>query len=109
MANGVALLERFHVGRLVWLRGMKNGASIFIKGLALWLVATTAAITVVSWRNHRLRAVLGMGWGLIELWIFVGGALMCRFRGADPVGAVRDTTGLENQIHPLCDRVGFDR
>jgi hypothetical protein len=48
--------------------------------LACWLVATTTAVTVVNWQNHRLRAVLGMGWGLILLWIFLAGALMHRFR-----------------------------
>ena len=52
--------------------------------------------------------MLGMGWGLIVLWIFVGGAHVS-VPGADPVGGVRDSTGLENQIHPFCDRVGFDR
>ena len=32
--------------------------------LALWLVATTTAVTAINWQNPRLRAVLGMGWGL---------------------------------------------
>ena len=48
--------------------------------LAFWLVATTTAVTVINWQNPRLRAVLGMGWGLILLWIFVAGTLMHRFR-----------------------------
>ena len=30
--------------------------------------------------NPKMRAVLGMGWGLILLWIGVGGTLMYRFR-----------------------------
>jgi hypothetical protein len=48
--------------------------------LAFWLVATTTAVTAINWQNHRLRAVLGMGWGLILLWIFVAGTLMHCFR-----------------------------
>ena len=48
--------------------------------LAFWLVATTTAVTAINWQNPRLRAVLGMGWGLILLWIFVAGTLMHRFR-----------------------------
>ena len=53
---------------------------MFIKALAIWLVLTTSAVTVVTWGNPKLRAVLGMGWGLILLWIGAGGALMYRFR-----------------------------
>ena len=48
--------------------------------LAIWLVATTTAVTALNWQNPRLRAVLGMGWGLILLWIFVAGTLMHCFR-----------------------------
>jgi hypothetical protein len=48
--------------------------------LGFWLVATTTAVTALNWQNPRLRAVLGMGWGLILLWIFVAGTLMHCFR-----------------------------
>ena len=48
--------------------------------LAFWLVATTTAVTAINWQNPRLRAVLGMGWGLILLWIFLAGTLMHCFR-----------------------------
>ena len=53
---------------------------VFVLCLALWLVALTGAVTLVTWGNHRLRAVIEMGWGLILFWIFVGGLLMYRFR-----------------------------
>ena len=48
---------------------MKNGQAIFVKAIAVWLVLTTLAVTVVTWKNPKMRAVLGMGWGLILLWI----------------------------------------
>ena len=59
---------------------MKKGQSIFVKALAIWLVVTTTVITLLNWKNPHTRAVLGMGWGLISLWIFLGGTLMYRFR-----------------------------
>jgi hypothetical protein len=59
---------------------VKNGRTIFVKAIAVWLVLTTSAVTAVTWRNPKMRAVLGMGWGLILLWIGVGGTLMYRFR-----------------------------
>jgi hypothetical protein len=65
---------------------MKNGASIFVKALALWLLATTSFVTFATWPNRRVRAVVGMGWGLILLWIFLGGTLMHRFR--EPIRGV---------------------
>jgi hypothetical protein len=60
---------------------VKNGRAIFVIAIAVWLVLTTSAVTVVTWGHPKMRAVLGMGWGLILLWIGVGGALMYRFRG----------------------------
>jgi hypothetical protein len=55
---------------------VKSGRVIFVMTIAVWLVLTTSAVTVVTWRNPFMRAVLGMGWGLILLWIGVGGTLM---------------------------------
>jgi hypothetical protein len=55
----------------------------FVKGLAAWLVLSTGAVTLGTWSNPRARAVIGMGWGLIVLWIGVCGAIMCRWR--DPI------------------------
>ncbi len=65
---------------------MKHGRVTFVTALAAWLVLTTSAVTVVTWGNPKMRAVLGMAWGLILLWIGVGGALMYRFR--EPVREV---------------------
>jgi hypothetical protein len=64
---------------------MKNGPSILVKALAFWLAATTLVITLVTWRNHQARAVIGMGWGLILLWIAVCGTLMHHYR--EPISA----------------------
>jgi hypothetical protein len=59
---------------------VKRAKTIFITALAVWLLLTTSAVTVVTWKSPKMRAVLGMGWGLIFLWIGVGGTLMYRFR-----------------------------
>jgi len=54
--------------------------SVFIKAVGLWLLASTTFITVVTWQNARVRATVGMGWGLILIWIVLLGNLMYRFR-----------------------------
>jgi hypothetical protein len=59
---------------------IKHGRLVFVIALALWMVATTTVVTTIAWPNHRHRAVIGMGWGLILLWIFLAGSLMHRFR-----------------------------
>ena len=59
---------------------MRNPRSIFVGALAVWLGVTTSAVTVVTWHNEKMRAVVGMGWGLILLWIVLGGTLMYRLR-----------------------------
>ena len=59
---------------------MKNARAILVTAIALWLLITTCAVTVVTWRSPTMRAVLLMGWGLILLWIGLGGSLMYRFR-----------------------------
>ncbi|MHB8521730.1 MAG: hypothetical protein ACYDH9_13355 [Limisphaerales bacterium] len=60
---------------------MSRPKRIFVKGLAVWLLLSTGAVTVFTWPDRRTRAVIGMGWGLILLWIGLGGAIMYRFRG----------------------------
>jgi hypothetical protein len=61
---------------------MRTGkiARRFVILLAVWLIATTALVTVAVWNRPQARAVILMGWGLILLWIGVGGLLMCWFR-----------------------------
>ncbi len=59
--------------------------SIFIGALASWLVLSTSTITVLTWPNPRVRATVGLGWGLILLWIGLCGLLMYRFR--EPIRA----------------------
>jgi len=58
----------------------KNYQAMFVKGLAIWLAISSAAVTAITWQNHKIRAVVGMAWGLIVLWVFVCGSLMHRFR-----------------------------
>lgn len=53
---------------------------IFLALMLTWLVFTTSLVTLAVWRNPVHRAVLGMGWGLIVLWIFVCGGIMLRYR-----------------------------
>jgi hypothetical protein len=45
-----------------------------------WLLSSTTLVTVAVWSRPSQRAVLGMGWGLIVLWILLGGSLtyFCR-------------------------------
>ncbi len=59
---------------------MRNPRSIFVGALAVWLGVATSAVTVVTWHNEKMRAVVGMGWGLILFWIVLGGTLMYRLR-----------------------------
>ncbi len=46
-----------------------NRARLFVVLLASWLVFSCSVVLAVSWRNPVQRAVVGMGWGLILLWI----------------------------------------
>jgi hypothetical protein len=62
------------------MHGIRNPRLMVVLLLGLWLVFITGAVTVVTWGHARLRAVLGMGWGLILLWILLGGGLMHIFR-----------------------------
>lgn len=47
----------------------------FVILLGCWLLLSTSLVTVAVWQKPNNRAVLGMGWGLIILWILGGGAL----------------------------------
>lgn len=55
-------------------------ARLLVGAIAAWLVLATTAVTFFVWPNPKARAVLGMGWGLILLWVAVCGNLMRRFR-----------------------------
>jgi hypothetical protein len=57
--------------------------TIFLLLLANWLVISTAVVAVFTWSDRVARAVIGMGIGLIVLWVFAGGALMIALR--DPL------------------------
>jgi len=61
---------------------MRTGkpARLFVGLLAVWLIATTSLVTVAVWKNPSARAMIGMGWGLIGLWIGLGGGLMLLLR-----------------------------
>jgi hypothetical protein len=63
-------------------RAVKNAPRLVVAALATWLVLTTSAVTLLTWSHPKQRAVLGMGWGLILLWIALGGTLMWRSRNA---------------------------
>src|SRR6267154_1609570 len=61
--------------------GTGKRARLFISLLAVWLIVTTSLVTVAVWKNPTARATVGMGWGLILLWIGAGGSLMYLLRG----------------------------
>ncbi|MHB9007758.1 MAG: hypothetical protein ACYDC1_12585 [Limisphaerales bacterium] len=52
----------------------------FVIGLAIWLALTCGLVLVAVWNNPFHRAMLGMGWGLIVLWIGGGGLAMWYWR-----------------------------
>ena len=54
--------------------------TIFIICLGGWLLLSTTLVTIFVFGNPIQRAVIGMGWGLIILWIFTIGPLMVRYR-----------------------------
>jgi hypothetical protein len=49
--------------------------------LAIWMVVVCSLVLGLSWRNPNHRAVLGMAWGLILLWIGGCGLIMWRWAG----------------------------
>ena len=59
---------------------MHNGKRIFIVALGVWLTFMMTAVTVLNLAHPVLRAILEMAWGVIVLWIVLGGGLMYRFR-----------------------------
>ena len=59
---------------------VKRAQLVFVVALALWLVTLTSLVTIATWSHPHLRATIGMGWGLILFWVFIGGGLMRLFR-----------------------------
>lgn len=51
-----------------------------IAGLLVWVLFSTSVVTLLNLQHRNTRAVIGMGWGLILLWVLLGGGLMFRFR-----------------------------
>jgi hypothetical protein len=54
--------------------------TIFIALLGLWLCANTALVYLLTIHERITHAVVGMGCGLIVLWVFACGGLMLLFR-----------------------------
>ena len=54
--------------------------ALFVRVLAVWLALSTALLFLINSHQRVGRAVIGMACGMIVLWIFLGGALMVRFR-----------------------------
>jgi hypothetical protein len=48
--------------------------------LAAWMLAVSALVLALSWKNPAHRAVIGMAWGLIVLWIGGCGLVMWHCR-----------------------------
>ncbi|HTL55387.1 MAG TPA: hypothetical protein VL361_06885 [Candidatus Limnocylindrales bacterium] len=59
---------------------IKRGQALCVMALGSWLLITMLLVTIVTWKHPRLRATIGMGWGLILLWVVLGGTLMRRCR-----------------------------
>jgi hypothetical protein len=74
--------DRHRTGTLMNLPARRT----LVTGLLIWVVLSTSIVTALNWQHRNTRAVVGMGWGLIILWIFLGGALMLRFR--NPISAL---------------------
>jgi hypothetical protein len=52
----------------------------FIRAMAVWLLISTLIITVLNFSHKANFAKIMMGWGLIILWVVIGGSLMYRYR-----------------------------
>jgi hypothetical protein len=58
----------------------KSGARILVGCLAGWMVVVSGLVLVLSWTNPVQRAVVGMAWGLIVLWMGGCGLAMWHWR-----------------------------
>lgn len=50
-----------------------------VTGLAIWMVVVAGGVLIAVWSQPAQRAVLGMAWGLILLWVGLGGGIMWRW------------------------------
>jgi hypothetical protein len=57
-----------------------RGRRMTVLGLAAWMTLVDGAVLALNWGQPRTRATIGMAWGLIVLWIGVGGLAMWRWR-----------------------------
>lgn len=53
---------------------------LFVIVLGAWLLISTTLMTISMWNDPVSRAITGMVWGLILLWIFFTGGIMFAFR-----------------------------
>jgi hypothetical protein len=59
---------------------IQRAQTLFVAALASWLLVTMSLVTIVTWSHPHLRATIAMAWGLIILWVLIGGTLMRCFR-----------------------------
>ncbi|MGE5293506.1 MAG: hypothetical protein ACM3VT_01625 [Solirubrobacterales bacterium] len=58
----------------------RKGATILVLSLAAWMLLVSGFVLAIGWKNPVHRAVLGMAWGLIVLWVGGCGLTMWRWR-----------------------------
>ncbi|MBU6402756.1 MAG: hypothetical protein KGS61_20745 [Verrucomicrobia bacterium] len=58
----------------------KRWGRLLVLALATWLVVMSGLVLAATWKSPVRRAVVGMGWGLILLWIGGCGLTMWRWR-----------------------------
>ena len=61
-------------------RLVPRGPRILVLGLAGWMTVVDGLVLAISWSNPVQRAIVGMAWGLILLWIGACGLGMWRWR-----------------------------
>jgi hypothetical protein len=58
----------------------RKRATILVLVLAAWMLLVSGFVLAIGWKSPVHRAVLGMAWGLIILWVGVCGLTMWRWR-----------------------------
>ncbi len=61
---------------------MRGFEKKFILLLGIWMLTSTALVTFAVWKDPVQRAGIKMAWGLIILWVLLGGALMYKYQNA---------------------------